>query len=649
MPAGPSRRPLFNHSSHPGGPLPPHRKRPPNRPRKPTAERLEPRVLFAGEAPADQAGPSARLEADYTFTRNGEVEFAILYADDSGVDPSSLIGNDNVLAVRLDAAQPTVPARYVSINGDTPAAQRTVVYRATLPAGTTLPANARLWFSYAPDQVRDVLGNAGVPSAVESVALFELPPPGPTGPGNVPPNVKGTLTHTFTLAGEPATTPLAGRRVYADANGNGAFDLGEVGAITGLDGGFGFFAEPGHVLRVEASDSWSPAAGSPATAPVNLRPNFPQFALSMAAPVIVDVLVAYAASASSGSGFADMPSLAARVRDLMLGTNRVFANSDTNTVLNLAGLLPVFYTSPGFAERDVVRLRKRGDVALDEVHVERDRVGADVTVLVTTDERRDRTLGIAYQLARPGGEPENAFAVVSGDDDPLLFAHEAGHLFGAGHERAIARRGVRPYAHGFVHAPPVPDAESFMDVMSYGFGRRAPPLRLPFLSTPRLTYNGVALGDAATADNARTVRELAPVVAGYRAAPPGGPAGAPPSVDLEATVEVTPPRRTTPGAPFTGTVTLTNRGTASAVGRGSATWYLSTDATQDGADALLQSVGFALNLKPGQAKRQRVRLRLPTNLAAGTYYVLAAAGGGATGIDTNPANNNAVGPTITVT
>ena len=628
--------------------MPPLCKRPSKRPRKATAEHLEPRVLFAGEAQADQAGPSARAEADYTFAHDGEVEFAVVFSDDSGVDPASVVGNDAVLSVQLDPTLPAIPARYIGIDGDTAAAQRTVVYRATLPAGTTVATDARLHFNFAPDQVRDTLGNAGLSSAVESIALYELPP-GPSGPASVPPNVKGTLTHSFTLAGEPATTPLAGRRVYADADGNAAYDPGEASAVTALDGAFAFFAAPGAVLRVDLSPDWSPAAGSPATAPVNLRPNLPQFTFSMAAPVVVDVLVAYAASASAGSGFADMPSLRARVRDLLLGANRVFANSDTNTLLNLAGLLPVFYTSPGFAQRDVVKLRKRGDVALDEVHVERDRVGADVTVLVTTDERRDRTLGIAYQLARPGGEPENAFAVVSGDADPLLFAHEVGHVFGAGHERAISRRGVRPYAHGFVHAPPVPEAESFMDVMSYGFGRRTPPLRLPFLSTPRLTYHGVPLGDPATADNARTVREFAPVVAGYRAAPAGGPAGAPPSVDLEATVEVTPPRRTVPGATFTGTVTLTNRGTASAVGRGGATWYLSTDATQDGADALLQSVGFALNLKPGQSKRQRVRLRLPTNLTPGTYFVLAGAGGGASGIDTNPANNIVVGPTITIT
>ena len=628
--------------------MPPHCRRAPRRPRKATAERLEPRVLLAGEVPVDQAGPTARPEADYTFAQNGEVEFAIVFSDDSGVDPASLVGNDNALAVLLDAAPVEVPARYVSIDGDTPAPERTVVYRATLPAGTILPNDARLWLSFAPDQVRDVLGNAAAASSVQSIALHELPPLGPTGTSNVPPNVKGTLTNSFTLAGGPATTPLAGRRVYADSDGDGAFDANEVSAITALDGTFSFFAAPGAVLRVDLSADWSPAAGSPATAAVNLRPNLPQLNFSMAAPVVVDVLVAYAASATAGSGFADMPSLRDRVRDLMLGANRVFANSDTNVVLNFASLLPVFYTSPGFAQRDIVRLRRRGDVALDEVHVERDRVGADVTALVTTDERRDRTLGIAYQLMRPGGEPENAFAVVNGDADPLLFAHEVGHLFGAGHERAISRRGLRPYAHGFVHTPPAPEAEPYMDVMSYGFGRRTPPLRLPFLSTPRLTYNGVALGDPATADNARTVRELAPVVAGYRAAPPGGPAGAPPSVDLEATVEVTPPRRTGPGAPFAGTVTLTNRGTASAVGRGAATWYLSTDATHDGADALLGSASFALNLKPGQSKRQRVRLRLPTNFEPGTYYVLAGAGGGATGIDTNPANNDAVGPTITV-
>jgi ELWxxDGT repeat protein len=591
--------------------------------------------------------PSAAPDAIYTYAQNGEVEFAVVYSDPSGVDPSSLVGNDELAAVSIDPAGPLVPARYVSIDADAPGPSRTVVYRATLPPGTTIPPFAQLYIGIV-GQARDMLGNAGLSGTFPPLALYELSADG-TGPApgaglGVTPNVRGTLANVFTLAGETASTPLAARRVYGDVNGNNAFDAGEPNATSDLDGKFGFFAPPGATVRVELSDDWVPAEGTDATAPVNLRANQPDFKFTMTRPAVVDVLVAFAAS-QSGQGFGVMDQIREAVRNLVLGANQVFANSDANAVLNLAGVLPVFYESTGHAKQDLFKLRKLGDGPLDEVHAERERLGADVTVLVTADESRDRVAGISFQLQRPGGEPGDAFAVVTSSADPMLFAHEVGHLFGAGHERVVTKYGVRPYAHGFVYHSPDPLRSGYKDVMSYGDGGQ---LNLPFLSSPRVTYEGVPLGDAA-ADNARTVREFAPVLAAYRAAPTGGPAGQAPSVDLVATMDVKVPPRVRPGATLNATVTLTNRGTASAAGRGGASVYLSHSPARQTPDVSLGSVATALNLRAGKSKRVRLRLKLPATLAPGTYYLFGSAGGGPIGADVDPSNNERIaGPDVVV-
>jgi hypothetical protein len=47
--------------------------------------------------------------------------------------------------------------------------------------------------------------------------------------------------------------------------------------------------------------------------------------------------------------------------------------------------------------------------------------------------------------------------------------------------------------------------------MSYAKGTE-----LPFFSSPKFSWQGKLLGDPRTADNARIVREIAPIVAAYR-------------------------------------------------------------------------------------------------------------------------------------
>ena len=603
---------------------------------RPFAEPLEGRILFSHSP--DHADPV--LVTDHSYAQAGEVEFEVRFADTDGLDTSSLIGNNTAVTVVLQSDPTPLPARFVSIDDVSVGPQRTVVYRATVPAGSIAATGTPLMVNAIADQVRDALGNPEPGATLGPIQVYDLPTDLATVPPAVPENVQGTLLNVFTVEGTEATTPLALRRVFADANGNGAFDVGEADVTTDLDGKFQMFAQPGTQLRAELSSDWGPAAGSESSASVELRPNTPVLRVSMTAPAIVDLLVAYA-GVGTGPGFADLATLRQRVRDEVAQANQFYANSETNTVLNLLEVLPVWYPSNGLAGKDLQRLRGARDGALDEVHAERDRVGADVVVLIPSPEnpRRDRTLGIAYQLTRRGGDPRGGFAFVHNDSDPATLAHEVGHVLGAGHERAIQRGGITPYAHGLV-------SNNLIDVMAYGRGGET---MVPFFSNPRFTFNGTVLGDPATMDNARTVREFAPVVAGYRQRPPGGPAGAPPAVDLAVALDGLT-RPLSPGRSVSTPVRITNVGNASADGTVGFDLFLSSDEVLDGGDILLGSGGSdrAL-LKAGKSRRFRLRSLIPQGLAAGTYHLLARASGGPAGGEPNLANNVAPGPAVQLT
>lgn len=600
----------------------------------PLTEALEGRALM-----------SAALVFPHTYAKDGAIEFAVKFADPDGIDPASVIGNDAAVAIALDSGASSVSVRYVGIDDAPLGGGRTAFYRATVPPGSIAITGTRASASVNADQVRDGLGNALPSEGLGPFDVFDLPADLSSMPAQVPENVQGTLLNAFTVEGRAETTPLALRRVFADANGNAVFDAGETSALTDLEGAFQFFAQPGTVVRAEMPSDWVAATGPGAPAPVELRPNTPDLRVSMAAPVVIDLLIAYAGVAT-GPGFGDMNAIRERAHDLVAGANQAYANSDTNARLDLAGVLPVWYPSNGNARQDLTRLRNPRDGALDEVHVERDRVGADVVVLISSPEdvRRDRTLGIAFQLSRRTGDPRAGFAFVTGDSDPSLLAHETGHVLGAGHERAIQRSGITRYAHGFVSTT---STDRVIDIMAYGNGGER---MLPFLSSPLVVFNGQPIGDPATADNARTVREFAPVVAAYRQAPPGGPADEPPAVDLTTAVDAKPLRPVRPGGNVSVRVRVANAGRATALGFVGVDLFLSVDSVLDENDVLVGTTqNPRTNLKAGKSRRLRMRFQVPGGLLPGSYHVFVRASGGPVGGEPNLSNNTAGGPALQVT
>src|SRR5690606_18691006 len=121
----------------------------------------------------------------------------------------------------------------------------------------------------------------------------------------------------------------------------------------------------------------------------------------------------------------------ALIRDGLRATNEAYETSNVAIRNVQVGLLPVSYAAEERLEI-LAQLLEPDDGVMDEVHVRRDEVEADVVVLVT--DRRGQTINASIMAT-----PETAFAMVwwEGAGSPLGgLAHELAHLHGARHDLA---------------------------------------------------------------------------------------------------------------------------------------------------------------------------------------------------------------------
>lgn len=241
--------------------------------------------------------------------------------------------------------------------------------------------------------------------------------------------------------------------------------------------------------------------------------------------VVIDVLVAYEAAAAEL-----VPDMLGHIDLLSAWANVSYVNSRIHTaagpcwpgeqcvmpVLRIVATLSLacehcaneqvtnLYLNNRFAERD--------DGWFDEVHDLRDATAADVCVMLTA---YDRLVGSgSSKLGSP--RPEWAFCLAETPYSilhPYIFAHEIGHLQGAGH---FDSAGDRPYARGWCHNPAGGDpANRFSTIMC-----TQSPVRIQYWSNPELDHeptpgNVFPIGDEQY-NNARRLNETALVVASHR-------------------------------------------------------------------------------------------------------------------------------------
>lgn len=231
----------------------------------------------------------------------------------------------------------------------------------------------------------------------------------------------------------------------------------------------------------------------------------------------IDVAVLYTAAArAAAGGTAAIRATAALAVDT---ANRAYANNNLAQRLRLvfSGELPL---KEGNFSNDLIALLAtlRADPVMGWL---RNVTRADLVALLVDYGSGASICGRGHVLTtNSASSVQNAFSVIerSCAVSNLSFPHELGHNMGGHHDAFVIGTDptVFPYSHGWVDL-----VGKFRTIMAYNdqCAAQIPSFncpRLPFFSTPDQTPVGRPLGNAATADNVRTLAATASTVASFR-------------------------------------------------------------------------------------------------------------------------------------
>ncbi len=240
------------------------------------------------------------------------------------------------------------------------------------------------------------------------------------------------------------------------------------------------------------------------------------------ASVQVDVMVLYTEGLATRLG----DNMQGRVQHLIDLTNNAYQNSQVDLELRLVYSAPVSYDD-SIDIGDALNAVTNGDDVFAEVEALRTQYGADQVTLLRNLSTGGQfiTCGIAWILTTNSiqGGSRSSYAVV--DDHfsrcfDLAYAHEVGHNMGLAHDRATQTEnqgGGGKYSYSNGHQEP---SAQFVTVMGYDFTGVCPCGYVPNYSNPDVTIDGLPTGlpeeNAASADNARTLRDTRLLTSRYR-------------------------------------------------------------------------------------------------------------------------------------
>jgi len=287
----------------------------------------------------------------------------------------------------------------------------------------------------------------------------------------------------------------------------------------------------GRVILYRFDDSQLPTAEPSPQRKSKAGPVPPDYGTGGATPEMLeqgyvhDLLAVYTPAAAKRYGQMALESM---IQNAVQAANQAYRNSGVAITLNLVGLQQIEYTEPGNMKKSLKQLEARNDGFADDVHALRDRVGADMVSLISTD---DDSCGIAWSMR--GESPTGAitaFNVVNaGCLSNQSLAHEIGHNQGNMHDReSTSNVGAFSYSYGYRRC--ISDGTGFRDVMAYACKGVA---RVARFSSPSLTFNGQVMGVSYetdpdnSADNVRSMNNTADTVAAFRT-PPGARTASPP-------------------------------------------------------------------------------------------------------------------------
>lgn len=254
-----------------------------------------------------------------------------------------------------------------------------------------------------------------------------------------------------------------------------------------------------------------------------LRPfaSAPPAADTLPEPVIIDLLVVYTSEAIKAAGGEDV--LREAIDRNVASANTSFIDSKINARINLIQQTAIPYTESGSLLTDSSRLLN-GQSGLEKAHTLRAAYKADVVCLII-DQDAMGIGGQASDVPTIAGNAAGAFVVLRRNmlNYPLVFTHELGHLLGCSHSRADLS-GYNPndsfykarFPYSFGNRWEI-NGVTYADIMTY-----PPGVHHHVFASPDTIIDGVPTGlpdtSATPANTAKTVNQLAPVVAKYRSA-----------------------------------------------------------------------------------------------------------------------------------
>ena len=279
-------------------------------------------------------------------------------------------------------------------------------------------------------------------------------------------------------------------------------------------------------------------------------------AATASGPTVVDVLIGYTSGLVTRLG--SVSAVNTRLNNLVDITNAAYANSQVNAKVRLVHTMQVSY--PDNTTNDSTLKAMSGktetgsvnsDPAFNALRAAREQYGADLVSLVRpflTGTGDQGGCGLAWLIGGglrgtqlPSGSDAYGYSVVGDGQDydetdqktyfcrDESFAHELGHNEGSAHDRATAQGtdgvlnnddyGAFQYSFGYKTSS---TNGNFYTVMAYGDTGQS---SYRVFSNPRITFcGGRACGTTTYEDNARSLGQMIPIVAGFRAvSTPSGP------------------------------------------------------------------------------------------------------------------------------
>ena len=250
-----------------------------------------------------------------------------------------------------------------------------------------------------------------------------------------------------------------------------------------------------------------------------------------ASPATIDLMFVYTDSAASWAAKSSTVTDIDNVIDIAVAeANTAMTNSGTGITFRVAYRHLTNYTELDNSN-DFYRFRDKEDGYMDEVHGLRDAFCADVMVFLAKISYTGGTGGLLNNI---NGFSNDAHAscicrVQQSATGSFTVVHEIGHNMGCAHH---ASQGTQPGPNTSLPAPlnkcsagwkGTISSKKSCSIMTYEsaseYGESGNYNRIPYFSSPDITVSGVVIGDAATMDNARVLRETKTVTEAYRTMP----------------------------------------------------------------------------------------------------------------------------------